>query len=57
MRGRAIEVGGNEIHNNAAERSLPSFVRTTYSLDQPVNYIEESMPRSLKAEAAVAGPS
>jgi hypothetical protein len=57
MRGRAIEVGGNEIHNNAVERSLPSFVRTTYSLDQPVNYIEESMPRSLKAEAAVADPS
>ena len=34
--------------------ALCEFVRTTYSPDQPVNFIEEPMPRILKAEAAAA---
>jgi hypothetical protein len=48
----------------AASRStttLPNafceFVRTTHPPDQPVNCIEEPMPRSLKAEAAAPDPS
>jgi hypothetical protein len=49
------EDGGIEIDNNAAERRLR--VRTTCSPGQPVNCIEEPMPRILKAEAAAPDPS